>query len=305
MTDPREETNRSDPISKELLRAVRRLSLRTRRLLGGPWSGLYRSRLRGRGLAFEEVRPYQPGDDVRSLDAKVTARTGEAYVKRFAEERERVAWLLVDQSPSMAFGSIERTKAQAALETAALLALSAAVESDRIGLVTFGRTIHRVAPERGRRHALRIVRDLLLDQSATPTSSTLSDGVETLRRAAHGRSVIFVLSDLLDDDALHGLRRLRHRHELFVLQPIDPLERRLPKRGLIRFQDAETGRVMIVDSGSDEYRQAHADHCRRRERRLQRDLSRMGADWVPLPTDVPVSTSLLKHFSSASRRRTG
>lgn len=295
--------------TSEMLRMVRRIEVRTRRALSGPLAGFHRSSFRGPGIEFEEVRAYQPGDDVRAIDWKVTARMAAPFSKIFGAERQRVVWLLVDETASMELTGAGRSKRQTAIEAAALIALSAATAQDRVGLVAWGRRSRIVPPQRGERHSLRIVRDLLDD--ATPPSRpepdrridrdrlavpSLAVAAETLRRTARRRSVVFVISDFLGADGVAALRPLHRYHQSFALHVIDPVERRLPDAGLVRWRDAETARSCVVDTSAPRYRRAFENATKRRERDLRLGLARWNIDYVALPTMRPTALSLLRHF---------
>ena len=282
-------------IDAELLRMVRRIDVRARRALKEPFAGLARSTLKGRGLAFEEVRAYSPGDDVRDIDWKVTARTGSPYVKKYSPERERTIWLLVDDSASMKLASGQISKRQRAVEVSALLALSAASNQDRTGLASFGGRQRLVRPERGRRHAVRLVRDLLAEQPDA-TFLPLDVTVTTLRRVARRRSLVFVISDFLFERAVERLSGLCRRHELVAIHVRDRWEQRLPTAGLVRWRDAETGRECIVDTSNSRYRQAYEEAAAERERRLRRELARRDIRWVPIWTDRSPALSLIRHL---------
>jgi uncharacterized protein (DUF58 family) len=287
-------------IDKTLLRQVRRIEIRTRRAMTGPLAGLYASAFKGRGLDFEEVRAYQPGDDLRTVDWKVTARRGEPFVKRFSDERQRTFWLVIDRSASMDFGSTVRTKRQTAVEAAAVIALASAAHQDRVGMVAFGGPSQIVGAAKGSRHALRIVRDLLVDRPATgPVAGNLATAVERLRRMAHRRAIVFVISDFLFDGADRQLGPLHGRHQVFALRIVDPLERRLPAGGLVRWRDAETGEVRLVDTSDRAFRLAFQVQARRHEQELKRRLARWDIPTIALSTDESPAVALVRHWSSA------
>lgn len=279
----------------ELRRLVRRIEIRSRRAVSGQLAGFYRSASLGKGLAFEEVRAYQPGDDVRHIDGKVTARMGEPFVKKFASERERSLWVIVDTSPSMGFGGRDTSKWRTAVEAAALLALSAVATQDRVGLATFGSSASVTPPARGNRHALRVIRDLL---AMEPVSSgePLERAAERVRRFAKQRSLVFVVSDFLFDEPARSLRRLCRRHQVFALGVIDPLERELPAAGLVRWRDLETGETRLIDCSSKRYVAAYRAAMRRREEALRRSMARWDIGWIPLSTDRAVALAMMKHF---------
>lgn len=300
----------------ELYRTVRRLEVRTQRLLGGALAGFYQSTLRGRGLAFEEVRAYQPGDDIRAIDWKVTARRGTPFVKVFAEERERTIWVVLDQSPSMAFGSRGR-KLDVAIEAAALLALSAAARQDRVGLVCFGRRRRIIPPKRGHQHALGLLRAMLEDALPAPAAQSdtqaaparelrppmlpLDEALRLTQQLARQRSIILILSDFLGPPPLEWLRRLGRHHETLGLVVVDPWEQALPNLGLVRWRDSESGQAILVDTGSADFRARYAAAAQARLRALRRAFAQADVRGLELPTDQPALSSLLRHFQPARR----
>lgn len=291
---------------------VNRLESKVRRWLVSPWAGTYRSAFKGHGLAFEEVRAYQPGDDVRAIDWKITARRGVPFVKEFTVERERPIWLLVDASARMRLGTAGRTKWDCAVEASALWALVALRAQDRVGLQTFGDASHRAPLGRGRGHALRLVRDLLALQAAPrevhgSRSSYLAlsptDAVLRLGHAARRRAVVFVISDFLFDKPETCARlchRLRRRHQVFALHIHDPLEREMPNLGLARWRDLVTGQEQIVDTGSSAFRWAYQRQAKERVQRLRAALAHGDIPYISLPTEAPTALSLIRHFAIPS-----
>ena len=228
------------PIPPEILKQVKGIELRTRGLVGSLFAGEYRSVFRGQGMEFAEVRAYEAGDDFRAIDWNVSARLGSPYVKTFTEERELTLMLLVDQSGSTRFGE-PLTKASLAIEVAAVLALAAARQNDRVGALLFADEVERVIPPRkGRRHALRVIRDLVAFEPAgrrTNLAASLSYASRLLRH----RSIVVVLSDFIAEGWEKPLRRLAARHEVVAITVDDPREHELPESGWIEMQDAETG----------------------------------------------------------------
>jgi uncharacterized protein (DUF58 family) len=233
---------------------LQRLHLAARRALEGGAGGQFASLFRGAGITFEELREYQPGDDIRAIEWKATARLGIPFVKRYIEERELTVVLAVDQSGSMWFGSDTRTKWQTAVECAALLVLLAAYNRDRVGLALFDSTVrHYLPPRRGLRLALRYVA-LLLHQQPQPTRTSLNETSLFLWRVLRRRSLVIIVSDFLDTDYAGGLARLAKKHELVALRVSDPAESTLPPRGLLFLEDCETGQRIFVDASRAELR---------------------------------------------------
>jgi uncharacterized protein (DUF58 family) len=318
-----------NPAARDLLQRVRRIEISTRRAVEDTLSGQYHSVFKGRGMDFSEVRPYAAGDEVRSIDWNVTARTGHLHVKRFVEERELTVMILCDVSASSDFGSGQRTKAEVAAEIAALVAFSAVSNGDRVGLVLFTDRIERfVPPRKGRRHALRIVSEIL---QARPESRGTSVGValEFLRKAMRRRTVAFLLSDFLQPDgkakqpappisplaplsapplATHfpferQLRVAVRKHDVVPIRLCDRLETELPAAGLAWIEDPETGRVIRVDLSDPGVRariregaKADDDELRKLFARLKLDGARVQAD------DADYVTPLLAFFRARARR---
>ncbi len=257
--------------------------------------GSYRSVFRGSGLEFDEVREYEPGDDVRSIDWNVTARMGVPYIKKYREERELTVAVAVDVSGSSWFGSAT-SKRDLAADVAALLALSALHSNDRVALLLFSDHVERfVPPAKGRDHVVRIIRDVLL---AEPRRSPTSIGVAA-RFLAHilgKRSVVFVLSDFIDSGFERPLHLLARRHDVVAVTLTDPREVRLPAAGLVHVEDAESGAVRWVDTSSAKVRDAYAELAARRTTERHRALARIGVDQLDLHTDRPYVPAFLGFF---------
>jgi len=299
-----------NPLARDLLQRVRRIEISTRRAVEDTLSGQYHSVFKGRGMDFSEVRPYHPGDEVRSIDWNVTARTGHLHVKRFVEERELTVMILCDISASSDFGSGRRTKAEVAAEIAALVAFSAVSNGDRIGLVLFTDRIERfVPPRKGRRHALRIVSDILQARPASPGTS-VGGALEFLRKAMRRRTVAFVLSDFLQPGGGAGhpvferpLRVAVRKHDVVPIRLCDRLETELPAAGLAWIEDPETGRVARIDLSDPAVRTriraagaAEDEALRRLFARLELDEARVQAD------DADYVAPLLAFFRARTRR---
>src|SRR6516225_10222988 len=237
-------------LPREVIRQIRRLQLKARRAVEDLLGGEYHSVFKGAGIAFEEVRAYQPGDDIRTIDWNVTARMGQPFIKRFIEERELTVVLVVDCSGSHQFGTRAQQKREVAAELAAVLAFSAISNNDRVGLVQFTDRVERfVPPRKATRHVLRLIRDVLFYQPQHRGTS-LRAGLDYLNRVLHRRSIVFLLSDFLDRDFDGPLKRTGRRHDLVAVRITDPGEEELPAVGLLEVEDAESGRRMLVDTGS-------------------------------------------------------
>lgn len=298
-------------LAPELRSRVRQIQIRTHRLVTTALAGGYRSTFRGAGIEFEEVRPYQPGDDVRSIDWNVTARAGEPFVKTFAEERELTIRFLVDTSPSMDFGSRRWTKREAAAQLCALLAFVAMRHSDRVGLTLFGeRPGLHVDARKGTRHALRIVREVI----AAPTTAGGSDLASVLEhddRASRRRSVVFLCSDFLvpdgGPDAAWGqaLARLARRHDVIAARLVDPLEEELPAAGLLEMAELEGGRRTELDARSSAVREAWRVAARRRRADLTAVLARARVDRIDVSTAGDIAQPVLELFRRRQARYGG
>jgi uncharacterized protein (DUF58 family) len=289
-------------LPREVLRQIRRLQLRARRAVEDLLGGEYHSVFKGAGISFEEVRAYQPGDDIRAIDWNVTARMGQPFVKRFIEERELTVVLAVDCSGSQQFGTAAQQKREVAAELAAVLAFSATANNDRVGLVQFSDRVERfVPPRKGTRHVLRLIRDVLFYQPQHRGTS-LRAGLDYLNRVLHRRSIVFLLSDFLDRDFDGPLKRTGRRHDLVAVRITDPGEEELPAVGLLEVEDAESGRRMLVDTGSGAARSAYrADAAARREALVR--LARAAlADLVEVSTDGSHLDALINFFRLRERR---
>src|SRR5712692_9850753 len=245
-------------LPREIIRQVRRLQLRARRAVEDILGGEYHSVFRGTGMAFEEVREYQPGDDIRTIDWNVTARMGHPFIKRFIEERELTVMLLVDCSGSQQFGTQVQQKKEVIAELAAVLAFSAINNNDKVGLIAFTDRIERfVPPRKGSRHVLRLIRDVLFFQP-THRGTALHEALDYLNRILRRRSIVFLLSDFLDQGFEYALKRTARHHDLIAIRISDPREEELPAVGLLELEDAETGQRLLVDTGSRQVRAAYA-----------------------------------------------
>ncbi|HEX6534463.1 MAG TPA: DUF58 domain-containing protein [Gemmatimonadaceae bacterium] len=285
----------------EVLAQVRRLELRSRRLARELLAGEYASAFKGRGVEFADVRPYVIGDDVRTIDWRVTARTGEAYVRRYVEERELTIMLAVDRSASDAFGSARRTKADLATELCATLALTAARTSDRVGAVLFTDRVERyLPPEKGMRHALRVVREMVAFEPSG-TGTDVAAALEFVSRVARRRVVLFVMSDWIATGWEHALTLIAQRHDTIAVQLADPRERELPDVGLVALADPESERWRWVDTGDARVREHLRAAAHERDAALARALRRHGADVVRLRTDRGYVAPLLALFRARER----
>ncbi len=301
----------------ELLETVRRVEIKTNRLVNDTMVGAYLSHFKGRGMDFEELREYIPGDDVRDIDWNVTYRMGRPFVKRFREERELGTILAVDVSASSLFGSGRRSKREFATEAAATLAFSAARNSDKVGLLLFTDQPELfVPPRKGRRHILRVIRELLAF-SPQHKGTNIAGALTFLNHVLHRRSIIFLLTDFLHSlgrggppqekrrDVMQELGLTNARHDLVCVHLHDPRESHLPEAGLLTLEDAETGELLEVDSMRETVRRAYDEVNLERLADLDRALTQTGVDTVRLDTSEPFAEVLQRFFELRRGRRRG
>jgi uncharacterized protein (DUF58 family) len=289
-------------LPRDIVRQVRRLQLRARRAVEDILGGEYHSIFKGMGIAFEEVREYQPGDDIRTIDWNVTARMGHPFIKRFVEERELTVMLLIDSSGSQHFGTRLQQKREVAAELAAVLAFSAITNNDKVGLVSFTDRIERfIPPRKGIRHVLRLIRDVLFFEPAGERTS-LRAALDYVNRVLRRRAIIFLLSDFLDTGYEKALRRTGRRHDLIAVRLSDPREDELPRVGLLELEDAETGARLLLDTFSQEVRAAHAAAARQRRENVRQLLRSAGVDLIEASTGGGHLDALVRFFQMRERR---
>jgi uncharacterized protein (DUF58 family) len=291
--------------------SMRELEIRTRRMVDDSIAGAYHSVFKGRGMDFDEVREYSPGDEVRTIDWNVTARAGRPFVKKFTEERELTLFLVVDISASGNFGSGAMAKRDLAAEVASVLAFSAIRNSDKVGLILYTDSIeHLVPPKKGRRHVLRVVRDILSHEPQGVGTDTVK-ALDVVNHVLHRRAVVFLISDFESSGdpgiaraALRrAVRQTNRRHDLIALHVEDPREQELPNVGIIALEDAETGEIVELDTARGAVRQRFNELSLERSRRLRNDLRAEGVDAVQLRTDLPYIAPLQRFFKSRGRPR--
>jgi uncharacterized protein (DUF58 family) len=291
-------------ITAELMKKIRRIEIRTRRLVNDSFAGEYQSVFKGLGMEFDEVRPYSPGDDVRSIDWNVTARMGTPYIKRYVEERELTVMLVVDASASGDFGSVGQFKRELAAELAAVLSFAATTNNDRVGLLIFTDRIELyIPPRKGRRHVLRLVRELLAFQPVG-RGTDISLALDTVNRVLKRSSIVFLVSDFLDDSEAYrkGLTIANRKHDVVAFDLQDPLEREIAGAGLLVLQDAETGRLGWVDSSSRDWRDAFARRRGRLEERKLLTFNGAGVDRIRIETGSDYVPALTRFFQLRSKR---
>lgn len=294
---------RAAAVPPEVLRLVRRLELRTRGLVNARYAGEYQSVFKGQGMEFAEVREYQPGDEVRSIDWNVTARMRRPFVKRFVEERELTVLIVVDCSGSAAVGTSARFKRDVAAEVAAAFALLAVRSNDRVGAVLFSEDVElAIPPRKGRRHALRVLRDVLVHKSKG-TRTNLAGALTYARRAMQHRSVVFVLSDFVAPAYETQLRLLASRHDVVAVALEDPGERLLPDIGVARLVDPESGETVEINTSDSRVRDRFAQAMRAEREARRRLFRRLAVDEIVVRTDRDVSRPLVGFFRARERRR--
>lgn len=290
-------------IPRELFRKIRHVEIRTKGLVENVFGGEYHSAFRGRGIEFSEVRPYQIGDDVRSIDWNVSARMGELYIKLFEEEREQTLLLMVDISGSGDFGSSGTTKREVAAEICAVLGFSAIRNNDKVGLLLFSDKIERfVPPKKGRRHVLRIIRDLYVHEAAS-RGTNVKAALDHAHHMLNRRAIVILVSDFLDTGYDKALRTLAQKHDVVAIRLLDPREEALPKVGLLSLTDAETGHPVLVDTSSKTVRNAFSARAADREAAVQSALKRARVDTVTVRTDADYVEPLVALFKRRNRVR--
>lgn len=292
-------------IPQEVMQKIRRIHIRTRRMVNEILAGQYESVFKGQGMEFREVRSYVPGDDIRSIDWNVTARTGEPHVKVMAEEREMTVMLVVDMSGSGRFGSVSRFKNELAAELCAVLAASAIKNNDKVGLLIFTDDIELyVPPKKGSRHVLRVIREVLY---FTPRGrgTDIAKALGYLNSVIHRKAVVFLVSDFMTEGYETALRVASRRHDVIAITISDPRESILPDVGRISVRDAETGRETLVNTSDPGVREAYEQEAERRIARREAILRRNRVDIMHATTDKPYIEEIYRFFKMRERRRSG
>lgn len=289
-------------IPREILKQVRRIEITTRGLVNEVFSGEYHSVFKGRGMSFAEVREYAYGDDIRGIDWNVTARTGTPHVKVFEEERELTVMLVVDASASAGFGTRDRMKAELAAELCGVLAFSAIKNNDKVGLILFTDRIERfVPPRKGRRHALRVLRELLYHPTEG-TGTDLAEALEYLARVIRRRAVVFLASDFLASGYEKVLSVAARRHDLVAVRVGDLREAEVPPMGFVEFEDPETGSRAVVDTSARAFQERYGRLRTEAREQVDELFRRVGIDAIDVTTGVPYERSLRQFFEARARR---
>ena len=290
-------------IPKEILQKVQRIQIYTDRMVNDVLAGEYHSVFKGRGMEFDEVREYQTGDDVRSVDWNVTARMGHPYIKSFVEERELTVMLVVDVSGSELFGSTDKLKQEVLAEFCAVLAFSAIKNNDKVGLLLFTDRVEKfIPPQNGRRHVLRVIRELLFHEPEG-RGTDIGVALQYLNRVARRRTVTFLVSDFLAEDYEQDLRLSAKRHDLIAVSVDDPRERELPSLGLVEIEDAETGERRLVDTGSRAVRRRYRERAEAAAEARQERFRAAGVDVIGIDTEQPYVQTLMAFFRRREKRR--
>jgi uncharacterized protein (DUF58 family) len=288
-------------LSRELLKKIRKIEISTSRLVNNQLAGQYHSVFKGRGMEFSEVRPYFPGDDIRLIDWNVSARMSDPHVKLFVEERDRTVMLVVDMSASGLFGSVSQNKREVAAEIAAMVAFSAIVNDDRVGLIIFAESVELyVPPKKGKKHVLRVIREILTFEPET-YKTDLNAGLEYLGKVARRKTVTFLVSDFLATGWERSLRMSRRRHDVVPVIIADPFEEQLPNLGLMTFEDIETGEVYEFDTSGPEAREYATLVARRKEER-EALMRRLKIDFINVRTDGTHVDALVEFFRTRAKR---
>jgi len=289
-------------IPKEILKKVEQIEIQTRGLVNDVFSGEYHSVFKGRGMEFSEVREYQYGDDIRTIDWNVSARIGHPYVKVFEEERELTVMLLIDVSSSGEFGTVERMKGEIAVEICALLAFSAIKNNDKVGLIIFTDKIEKyVPPKKGKQHVLRVLRELLYFEPEDKKTN-ISAALEYLSNVVRKRSIVFLISDFISEDFSRALKIVNKKHDVVAINITDPREKELPDVGFIELEDAENGEIITVDSTDSELRNLYYTYNRKQKEDRDRLFKSMNVDFIDISTDKSYIEPLIKFFRMRAKR---
>ena len=286
----------------EVIKKIRRIEIRTKKIVNDLFSGEYHSTFKGQGMEFEEVRLYEPGDDIRLIDWNVTARTGFPHIKKFREERELSVVLMVDASSSGQFGTKERFKNETAAELCALLAFSAIKNNDKVGLIIFTDVIEKfVPPRKGRGHVLRLIRDILYFKPAH-TGTDIAGAIEYMNRVIRRKSVVFLISDYLTGGYQKPLQIANRRHDVIAVKVTDPRETSFDNLGLVELEDAETGEVFTIDTGSRDFRREFSARAIEDANNMKKNFQRINLDFINIRTDESYIVPLINFFKMRERR---
>ena len=283
-------------IPKEVLEKIHRIHITTSRMVTDIFAGHYHSVFKGQGMEFDEVREYQPGDDIRMIDWNVTARTGSPYIKKFMEERELTIMLMLDLSGSSFFGTVKQLKRQLAAELCSVLAMSAIKNNDKVGLIAFTDRIEKyVPPKKGLRHVLRIIREALYFDPAG-RGTDISGALEHLNKVTNRRTVTFVISDFYEEDIKKSLSVLNKRHDIIAMTITDPRELSMPDIGIVNLEDAEDGSSFLLDTSSPAIRKKFNEDSLKMFAERKHLFRSINVDHIDIRTDVPYTKELYRFF---------
>ncbi len=289
-------------IPKQVLQKIRQIEIRTKHLVNDVFSGEYHSVFKGRGMEFAEVREYEPGDEIRSIDWNVTARLGRPFVKRFTEERELTVILMADVSASGDFGTANQMKGEITAEICALLAYAAIQNNDRVGLLMFTDQVEKfIPPKKGRTHILRVIREVLYTRP-DHTGTDIAQALDYLNRLLTRRCIVFIISDFLTSDYIKPLRVASKRHDVVAVTITDPKELDLPDIGLIELEDAESGEEVLVDTSDESWRRLYAEYNAAIRNDRDQQFRITGVDAIHIRTDKPYIDPLLQFFKLRERK---
>ncbi len=289
-------------LPKEIIRKVRRIEIRTKKLVNDVFSGEYHSIFKGRGMEFEEVREYQPGDDIRIIDWNVTARYGYPFVKKFTEERELTVMLLVDASSSGEFGTAQRMKGEIAAELCSVLAFSAIKNNDKVGMIIFTDKIEKyIAPKKGSSHVLRLIREVLYFKPEHQRTD-INCALEFLGRIIKRRCVVFLVSDFLSTGYEKRLSVANKRHDVVAIKIVDPREMQLPNVGFIELEDTETGEQILIDTKDSRVRKSFQDYAMTEQTNLDMTFRSIDLDSIQIATDRSYVEPLMAFFRGRAKR---
>lgn len=290
-------------VDEELIKTIRRIEIEAKHLAEGVLAGAYRSAFKGKGIEFEEVREFQPGDEERSLDWNVTAKMGHPYVKNFREEREQTVMLIVDVSSSTRFGSTNKTKNKLIAEIGALFAFSAIENNDRVGLITFSDAVDLyLSPKKGTRHVLRIIRELLVSPESGK-GTNLAQALAFFGEVQNRASICFVISDFMCPDFNSEFSILAKKHDLIAVSVIDPYEQSFPNVNLAELSDLETGKGQLIDTGDSSRRRQFVDSSEKHLKDIKKLADKCGSGFIDIRTDKPYLPAIQQFFKKRGRAK--
>ena len=289
-------------LSREIIKKIEKIHIHTNYLVNDVFAGEYESAFKGRGMEFEEVREYTPGDEIRSIDWNVTARMGRPYVKEFREERELTVMLLIDVSSSGLFGTVKAFKNEVAAEVGAILAFAAVKSNDKVGLIIFTDTVERfIPPEKGRNHVWRVIKEVV-GFKPQKKNTDIKMALEFLNRVLNRRAVCFLISDFISEGYEKTLRITSKKHDLIAVTITDPRERELPRVGFIELEDAETGETILIDTSDETLRKGFRQMSEEKIKKRNELFRSMGVDYIDIQTDRSLIDPIMKFFLLRAKR---